>query len=411
MTTDIQSIDLDCGVTLLVEANPSMRSVGFSWLLPAGNAYDPDDRVGVSTAISDWIWRGAGDLDTKALSDALDRIGIQRNSSVETHHFHLSATMIGDRLSEALPHLVSLVRRPVLGDDTFEPVRDLCLQSLSSLRDDPQTRSMFILKERHFPAPFNRSTFGTVEGLKALTPVEARAHWKKHAIPGGSIIGISGNVNAAAAASELNDLLGDRVGGVDEKKEAGGATRGYLHEPDESTQCHICVAFDAPCERDAESMVHRVATAALSGGMSGRLFTEVREKRALCYSVYASYSAGRDRGAVLSYVGTTPDRAQEAIDVLLAEFGKMREGIDESEFERAVIGMKSRLVMHGESTSARAASMARDQYLVGRPRTLSELESIIDGITVGEVNEYLAGHPFGAFTVVSLGPNELVVPG
>lgn len=411
MTNDIQSIGLDCGVTLLVEENPSMRSVGFSWLLPSGNAYDPDDRVGVSTSISDWIWRGADDLDTKAFSDALDRIGVQRSSSVETHHFHLSATMIGDRLSEALPLIVSMVRRPALGDETFEPVRDLCLQSLASLRDDPQTRAMFVLKDRHFPAPFNRSTYGTVEGLTALTPDEARAHWKRHAVPGGSIISISGDVNAETVKKELNELLGGWVGEVEEKGEAGKAERGYSHEADDSAQCHICVAFDAPAEPDAESMVHRVATASLSGGMSGRLFTEVREKRSLCYSVYASYSAGRDRGAVLSYVGTTPDRAQEAIDVLLAEFGKMREGVDESEFDRAVIGMKSRLVMHGESTSARAASMARDQYLVGRPRTLSELESIIDGITVGEVNDYLAGHPFGEFTVVSLGPNELVFSG
>jgi len=406
----IESITLDCGATLLVEENPAMRSVGLSWLLPMGSAYDPADRVGTAAVLSDWMWRGAGDLNTKDLSDAFDRLGVQRDSSVETHHLRLGAVMIGDQLAEALPLLVSMVRRPRLGDETFEPVRDLCQQSIAGLLDEPQSRSMLLLKEKHFPAPFNRSTLGSEEGIAALSPDEARAHWRAHAVPRGSIIGISGNVRAEAVARQLNDLFADWTGAIDEPSTSDEPQGRYTHESDESAQCHIGIAFHAPPEPDERSMLQRVATAVLSGGMSGRLFTEVREKRSLCYSVYASYAAGRDRGAVMGYSGTTPDRAQETLDVMTGEFKRLREGIDASEFQRAAVGMKSRLVMQGESTSARASSIARDQYLVGRPRTLRELAERVDAVGMDDVNDYLAQRAIDAFTIVTLGPAPLAPP-
>ena len=269
---------------------------------------------------------------------------------------------------------------------------------------------MLKLKAQQFPAPFNRSAYGTAEGLTALTPEEARTHAGDCASPSGSIIGLSGDVDGEQIVNQLNELFRGWAGSVDEPSEAAAALRGYTHIKEDSAQCHIGLAFDAPCEGDAKSMLQRVASAVLSGGMGGRLFTEVREKRSLCYSVYASYSAGRDRGAMLAYAGTTPERAQETLDVMGGEFRKLRRGIDEAEFDRAVMGMKSRLVMHGESTSARAATIARDQYLIGRARTLAEIAAEVDAVTLAAVNAYLESAPMEVFTTVALGPEALRPP-
>ena len=117
--------------------------------------------------------------------------------------------------------------------------------------------------------------------------------------------------------------------------------------------------------------------------MSGRLFTEVREKRGLCYSVFASYAGHKTYGAVLGYAGTTVPRAQETLDVLVAELKRLSQGVEPDEYERAVVGMKSRLVMQGESTSARARAIAGDQYVYGQPRTLDEWAAKVDAITLG----------------------------
>ncbi len=407
---DIRTYPLQCGATLLVEPNPTVRSAGLTWLIPMGNAYDATDRIGISALLSDWVWRGAGELNTKEYSDALDRLGVQRSSGLETYHFRLSATLIGQRLKEALPPLVSLIRQPILGDDTFESVRDLCLQSLASLNDDPQSRAMIDLKDKSFPEPFNRSTFGDSEGLTTTTPTEARAHWNTHAIAAGSIIAVSGDVDGDAVVNQLNELLGDWAGEIADPSHAGPTDGGYFPTTEEASQCHIGIAYPAPREQDKCSMAQRIATQVLGGGVSSRLFTEVRERRSLCYSVYATYAAGRDRGVVMAYAGTTPERAQETLDVMLAEMNKMSDGVDADEFRRAVVGMKSRLVMHGESTSARASAIARELYLLGKPRTLQETADEVDAVTLDEVNAYLANANAGPFTIVTLGPDALTIP-
>ena len=141
--------------------------------------------------------------------------------------------------------------------------------------------------------------------------------------------------------------------------------------------------------------------------MAGRLFAEVREKRGLCYSVYATYAAGRERGAVFGYAGTTPPRAQQTLDVMVGELRRLSDGVDESEFQRAIVGMKSRLVMQGESTGARAGSLATDQYVLGRPRGLDELATRVDGVTHEALNAFLREHPPGEMTVTTIGPDPL----
>ena len=144
--------------------------------------------------------------------------------------------------------------------------------------------------------------------------------------------------------------------------------------------------------------------------MSGRLFTEVREKRGLVYSVSASYHGQKDRGDVLAYAGTTTPRAQETLDVLAHELRRIADGVDASEFDRAVVGMKSGLVMQGESTSARAASIANDVHLYGRPRSLDDAAEEIQGLTLEKLNAYVADRRPGEMTVVTLGPEALRVP-
>jgi predicted Zn-dependent peptidase len=167
------------------------------------------------------------------------------------------------------------------------------------------------------------------------------------------------------------------------------------------------LAYDAPPERDKHSMTERLAIAVLSGSTSGRLFTEVRQKRSLCYSVGASYRAGRDTGMVSLYAGTTPERAQETLDVCREEIERIKSGVTHAEFNRAVVGLKSHQIMQGESTPARAAALVYDQFRLGRARTLEEVAAVIDSITIEQLNQYIASRQFGEFTVVSIGPAKL----
>ena len=117
-----------------------------------------------------------------------------------------------------------------------------------------------------------------------------------------------------------------------------------------------------------------------------------------------------DRGAVFCYAGTGADRAQETLDVTLAELRRLAQGIEEHELDRLKARIKSALIMQQESSSARSASLARDWYHLGRARTLDEVGRLIDGLTSRSINAYLAEHPPADFTVVTLGSRPLEVP-
>jgi predicted Zn-dependent peptidase len=147
----------------------------------------------------------------------------------------------------------------------------------------------------------------------------------------------------------------------------------------------------------------------LSGGMSARLFTEVREKRGLCYAVWASYITFKDRASVLCYAGTTNERAQETFDVTMAELQRLKEGIEAEEVERLQAGLKSSLIMQQESSSSRASSNARDWYYLGRVTTLDEVREKIEALTVDTLLAHIAKHPAKDFTILTLGPEPLEV--
>jgi predicted Zn-dependent peptidase len=153
-----------------------------------------------------------------------------------------------------------------------------------------------------------------------------------------------------------------------------------------------------------------MAVEILSGGMSGRLFTEIREKRALVYNVSASYAGLKDRGSIMGYAGTSNERAQATLDCFIAELHRLSEGVTPAELARAKTGIKASTIMSGESSSSRAGAIAHDFFIRGRIRTLEEIKNEIDAVTVEKVNAYLAAHKPGPFTIVTVGPKELKLP-
>ncbi|MHC4179791.1 MAG: M16 family metallopeptidase, partial [Planctomycetota bacterium] len=209
---------------------------------------------------------------------------------------------------------------------------------------------------------------------------------------------------------EVGNLLGDWEPGPAGQIVEQAPGRKYEHLPYDSTQTQIGIAYASVPYRDPHYFQAWGAVGVLSGGSSARLFTEVRERRGLCYSVHASYSTLRDRGAVFGYAGTSADRAQETLDVILGELTRLADGVEENELDRLKARIKSTLIMQQESSAARSSTIARDWYHLGRARTLDELEQLIDQLTAQSINAYLAEHPPGDFTVVTLGSRELEVP-
>jgi predicted Zn-dependent peptidase len=401
---------LSSGARLVVERMPGTRSCAAVWMLPVGTAGDPegDAGEGESTVLSELILRGAGGMSSRELSDAFDSLGAQRHGAAGVHHMQVSALCMGDRIDEAMRLLSLTVRQPNLDGESLESVRAIALQALKGLEDEPQHLVGVRLREFAMPAPFNRSGYGTQAGLQALTPAGIRAAWERRCRPQGTIIGMAGDIEPERARDMVERLLEGWSGSNPEPAQARPALRGRHLVKLETQQTHLAIGLDAPPDRDLDAYAHRVAIRILGGATSSRLFTEVREKRGLCYSVGATSALGRDRGLVQVYAGSTHERAPTTLECIMNELERFERGITADEFADALVGTKAGLVMSGESSSARAAAIASQIWRLGRAMDLAESAAEFDRLTLAGVNDYIARDMGAAWragmTMVSVAP-------
>jgi predicted Zn-dependent peptidase len=399
------------GLVLVAETMPSVRSAAFTLLLPAGAAYEPAGQAGGASMLAEWVTRGAGDRDSRELLSALDNLGVSHGESAQTLHSSVAAATLGENLIPALELFADVVLRPALDDDEVEPIRALALQNLRGLEDDPGTKVIYELRRRHFPDPWGRPSPGTVEGVSSLTPDDLRRFHALHYRPNGAILGVAGAIDWPALRDAVGRLFGDwkPAPAPAVKESTTGPARDHILR--ETQQIQIALAYPSATVDSPDYYRARAATAILGGYSSARLFTEVREKRALCYSVYSSYEGQPGRAAVLCYAGTSADRAQETLDVTVAEIERLaRGGVEAEELETMRAGLKSSLIMQQESSMSRSGSLASDWFYLGRVRPLDEISSALDALTPASVSEYAASQDLDAMTILTLGPGALKFP-
>lgn len=398
------------GLQVVAERIPSVRAAAFHFLLPAGAVTDPPDLLGANNVLEGLCYRGAGDRDTRALSDALDDLGILRGGGAELEHTSFGAAMLADDLDAALAIYADVILRPRLPDDEFPAERDLALQKLERLKDSPAERLFLALRRSYFTSNHGRTAYGTEEGLRALTPQALRQEHARRYRPGGSILAVAGRFDADQFRETIERLFGRWEGVGPSSPVPEVVTRPqYRHVADDTAQEQIGLAYPYVAPGAPGYYDGLMAIEVLSGGMSGRLFTEVREKRGLCYSVRASQMNVRGMGSVLAYAGTTPERCQETLDVLVHELHRIQEGITDDELARARTGILSSLIMRSEATRSRALFLARDQYVLGRVRGMDEIRAGVEAVTSASVLELVNRFPARDFTTVTLGPVELKV--
>ncbi len=399
------------GLVLVAETIPSVRSAAFTFLLPAGCAQESEERAGTAGMLAEWITRGAGERDSHELISALDFLGVSHSEGAQTSHTTLAAATLGTNLIDALGIYADIIRRPALIDEEVEPIRELALQSLQSIEDDPGTKVILELRKRFYPDPWGRSSVGTEAGIEAITPDDLRAFHEAAYRPNGAILAVAGAIEWPKLLDSVGSLFGDWTPGASSSLQLrpGGPNRDHLHKETQQTQ--IAFAFPSITIAHPDYYLARAATAILGGYSSARLFTEVREKRGLCYTVYSSYESHKDRAAVVGYAGTSTERAQETLDVTLSELKRLAaDGVDSEELETMRAGLKSSLIMQQESSMSRSGSLAADWYHLGRVRPLDEISSALDALTPPAVSEYCTRQQIDQLTVLTLGPKPLALP-
>lgn len=410
MDQPIHSHVFDNGLALVAEPILSRESAAFSIVAPAGCVSEPADRAGLASFTVDMALRGAGPRDSRQFVTDLDNLGVERDDGVSDANASFSGATLARNLPAALGIYADLLRRAHLPEAQLEASRQVLLQELQGVEDEPAQRLMIELRRHHYPPPWGRPTQGDRPGLEAVSLDDVHRHYATGFRPNGAILGVAGRFEWPALRAEVERLFGDWEPVQAPTPAEGAALPRRAHIDNDTNQTQIGIAYPSVPYSHPDYFQAWGAVGVLSGGMSARLFTEVREKRGLCYSVHASNHTLKHRGTVLCYAGTSAERAQETLDVTLRELVRLVEGVQPFELDRLKARIKSSLIMQQESSASRSGSLAGDWYYLGRPRTLGELSSIIDGLSCDSINRFLAAHPPSDFRIVTLGQQALEIP-
>jgi predicted Zn-dependent peptidase len=410
MAAEILSKKLGNGMVLVGEPTKALESAAFTFLAPAGCCFDPPGRAGLASLTSEMILRGAGSRDSRAWVSDLENLGVERGESVGVAQATYHGATLRDNVYAGIHLFADMLRRPHLPADQLEAGRSACLQELRSIDDEPSHKLMIELRQRRYPDPWGRSSLGEDSSLRAATIDDVRQFHSRHYRPGNLILAVAGNFDWSRMCDEVEKLFGDwEPLDVPEPAVRNGRPAGD-HIPFQSNQSHVGIAYPTIPYKHPDYFQAWAAVGVLSSGSSSRLFTEVREKRGLCYTVYASLHTQRDRASVLCYAGTTAERAQETLDVTVQELKKLGSGIEQSELDRLKARIKSSLIMQQESTSARSGALGRDWYHLGRARSLDEVGKLADALSAETINAFLKKNPPSDLLVVTLGPEPLEMP-
>ena len=409
-TEPIKCHTLSNGLTILVQPMPWLRTAALSLNLHAGVHVEPEHLGGLSGLVCEMIQRGAGKYSSRDLVAVQDNLGIDRNSGVSTALVSFGAAMPSESLQAAMEIYAEIARNPHLPQNQLDDAKMMAVQELRAIEDEPTHRVMRRLRELHYGEYLGRSIYGTESGINDITEHDIRDFYQTHYHAGGSILSVAGSIETEQVLEWAEAAFGDwKTGSVHELESPKGIAK-YEHIESSSSQTHIGFSFQSVPYGHPDYFKMRAGVGVLSDGMSSRLFDRVREQKGLCYTVTASCHSLKKDGGVFGYAGTTPERAQETLDVTLHEIERLLEDIKTSELERWKVRIQSGLIMEQESSASRTASLASDFYQIGRPITTEELEATIESLTLDDIRYYWSANPPSDYRIVTLGPNALTIP-
>jgi predicted Zn-dependent peptidase len=396
------------GLQLVGQRMPSLASVTFAIQFFGGLKDELEQKIGLTHLLSDMLFQGTEHRNVRQLTDDFEAIGARRGGESANDFGRYSAQIVGNRLDRALELMADVVRHPAFPQDEFAQMRSVQLQEIRRREDEPMRRIFDLVRERFYSGTtLGRRGLGFRETVESLEPDDLRAFYRTWFQPQGALIAIAGNFDWDAVVARVGDLFGDWRGAPPvadpQRPNPSAAVNIELHD---GTQEHIGMAFPFPKYGDPDYYAASVVSEIFGGGMTSRLFREVREKRGLVYSVASIFAPNGVYGAEFLYAGTTPEKSPETVRVMLDELRRLQsDGVSQDELDRAKVQLKSELVMRGESSGARASALARSWWFEQRITTIQELKETIDSVTREQILGLLRRFPTTEpLVIAAIGP-------
>ncbi len=400
---------LNSGIELGVVHLPNRHATAMEFRVLAGLADESADLLGLARVLEESITKGTEKRSGQALLDAFDEMGATHGSWVGREAIGFTSICLPEFFERTLALNTEFIRTPTFPQDAVDVAIELGRQELKLLEDDAQSLVEKLLGRQSLGPVLGRHPLGELEMLNRIQRRDVENFWREHFAAGRMQVTVAGPVDPQRVA----DAIEERFSGLGSSLRAGRGThplafsprRTHVHKELEQEQIGIC--FPGVPVGQPQYPTERVVLGILSGGMSGRLFTEVREKQGLVYWVGAWHDTPRGASMVCLGASTTPQRADKTYHTLLREVDRLSEDLTQDELVRAVTGIEARTETRGDITRARCGELADDLFHYGRPVPPAEKLAWVRAVTIDGVKQYLADHPRIALSVLTLGPRPL----
>ena len=393
-------------MTVLTDDMPHLESASIGIWVKAGSRSETESEHGISHLLEHMAFKGTATRSALDIAAAIEDVGGDLNAATSVEHTGYFARVLKEDVVLAADILSDILQNSVFDQNELDREQQVIVQEIGAARDNPDDHVFDLFQHAAYPdQPIGRTILGTIDSVQSFSPDSIRAYMDRNYVGDHMVLCAAGNVDHDALVDIANDRFHDlRPTGAPEPVKAsyvGGEER-LLSEHE---QAHIVLGIEGRAYNSDGFYAAQILASILGGGMSSRLFQEIREKRGLCYSVYAFHWAFADSGVFGVAASTGEEEVAELLPVVLDELRKATETITDEEVVRVRNQIRAGLLMSLESPSSRAGQLARQQILWGRPIPLQETVDRINRITADRV-KLIAGQIFDTdkVSLAGIGP-------
>jgi predicted Zn-dependent peptidase len=402
----IQQSKLANGLTVISHAMAEVETASIGIWVGAGSRSEARAEHGVAHFLEHMAFKGTARRSAQQIAEEIENVGGELNAATSVDSTAYYARVLRKDMPLALDILSDIILSPRFDRTEIGRERDVILQEIAAAMDAPDDIAFDLVQEAAFPdQPVGRSILGTVASVRSFKRAHLGSYLAAHYHAPNMVLAAAGAVDHAALMAEAERRLGGFAVDPAPQPEPARYAGGIRRSDKNFEQTHVVLAFEGAAYRDADYFTAQICAGALGGGMSSRLFQEVREKRGLCYSVYAFASGLTDSGMFTIHAAGGPDRAHELFAVIRDELVKAAEhGFRPEELARVKAQIKMGLLAGLESSSARAEQLARQILIHGRPLSTEELVEKVEQVEARDLQQLVARMLAAPLSLATVGP-------
>lgn len=404
----VECTRLPSGLTVVTENMPHLESVALGTWIKSGSRNETADEHGIAHLLEHMAFKGTARRSARQIAEEIENVGGELNAATSTETTSYYARVLKDNLTLAVDMLADILTESAFDEDELTREKHVILQEIGAANDTPDDIIFDHFSQTAWAdQTVGRPILGTPDTVNSFTPNQIRAYLDRNYTTDRMFVVAAGAVDHDTFVAQVEDRFAGlaRAPAHAPVIEQARYTGGEIRESRDLMDAQFLMGFEGKAYHARDFYCSQILANILGGGMSSRLFQEVREHRGLCYSVYAFHWGFSDTGIFGIHAATGGEDLPELVPVIIEELRKVSSHIDQQEIDRARAQIRAQLLMAQESPSARAGQIARQMMLYGRPIPNNELMERLAGITTNRLTD-LAGRLFfdSTPTISAIGP-------